>query len=210
MSVSASTPPPPVPLKNVINTAIEKPSEILVHQSTHSLESNTSSSDSYSSMPSTPGSRSSSTLMTPSSSISDYYSQQQQQQQNQSQQQILDHSHIKPGKNASLLSYAQTITMYRKNAKRTNNPDIQCDFAKFLIEASQQQDSDSKNNKEYLVEAEKLLKQLSIKGHPESQYNLGKLYSMGVLNKKDKPDWDKAFNLYIQASKRNHADAANR
>jgi TPR repeat protein len=51
-------------------------------------------------------------------------------------EQLLDHSHLKPGGNASLLSYATTINMYRTNAKKTNDVEIQCDFAIFLVEAA--------------------------------------------------------------------------
>ncbi|CAO3703885.1 unnamed protein product [Rhizopus stolonifer] len=35
-----------------------------------------------------------------------------------SNDQLLDHSHLKPGNKASLLSYAQTINMYREMLKR--------------------------------------------------------------------------------------------
>lgn len=105
--------------------------------------------------------------------------------------QLLDHSHLKPGKQASLLSYDQTLTMYRENAKKTNNPDIQCDFALFLLEAAEDP-----------AEAEKILKQLSLKGHPNAQYQLGKLYNADASTKKSK-----AFQLFVQASKRDHRDA---
>lgn len=53
---------------------------------------------------------------------------------------LLDHSHLKPSSNASLLSYTQTINMYRKNLKRTNNMETQCDFAIFLVEAAKHMD----------------------------------------------------------------------
>jgi TPR repeat protein len=117
----------------------------------------------------------------------------------------LNHSHLKPGKDASLLSYAQTINMYRENAKKTNNPDIECDFAIFLIQMANKE-----QNKDYLLEAEKTLKQLSIKGHANAQYQLGNLFAEGALSKKGKPELDKAFSLFVQASKHFHADAANR
>jgi TPR repeat protein len=122
----------------------------------------------------------------------------------------LDHSHLKPGQNASLLSYAQTINMYRENAKKTNNPDIQCELAKFIIDAATRK-AEGEAQDEYLAEAEKLLKQLSIKGHADAQYELGKLFAAGLLHKKGrKPELEKAFALFVQASKHFHADAANR
>jgi TPR repeat protein len=124
--------------------------------------------------------------------------------------QLLDHSHLKPGAKASLLSYAQTINMYRENAKKTNSPDIQCDFAIFMVEAAKPIQEDDETRWEYLAEAEKLLKQLAARGHAESQYYLGNLFASGLLSKKGKNEFDKAFPLFVQATKHHHADAAYR
>jgi hypothetical protein len=124
--------------------------------------------------------------------------------------QLLDHSHLKPGTQASLLSYAQTINMYRENAKKTNSPDIQCDFAIFMVEAAKPIQEDEATRWEYLAEAEKLLKQLAARGHAESQYYLGNLFASGLLSKKGKNEFDKAFPLFVQATKHHHADAAYR
>jgi TPR repeat protein len=120
---------------------------------------------------------------------------------------VLNHSHLRPGRDASLLSYAQTINMYRENAKKTHNADTECDLAIFLIQVANKQEADKK---EYLLEAEKILKQLSIKGHANAQYQLGQLFAAGVLSKKGKPELDKAFSLFVQAAKHFHADASNR
>ena len=125
-------------------------------------------------------------------------------------EQLLDHSHLKPGNKASLLSYGQTINMYRENAKKTNNPDIQCDFAIFMVEAAKPLLDDEIARWEYLSEAEKLLKQLASRGHAESQYYLGNLYASGLLSRKGKNEFDKAFPLFVQATKHHHADAAYR
>ena len=124
--------------------------------------------------------------------------------------QLLDHSHLKPGSKASLLSYQQTINMYRENAKKTNSPDIQCDFAIFMVEAAKPLLEDDTGRWEYLLEAEKLLKQLASRGHSESQYYLGNLYASGLLSRKGKNEFDKAFPLFVQATKHHHADAAYR
>ncbi|ORZ18142.1 hypothetical protein BCR42DRAFT_413235 [Absidia repens] len=124
--------------------------------------------------------------------------------------QLLDHSHLKPGNKASLLSYTQSINMYRENAKKTKSPDIQCDFAIFMVEAAKPVVDDDETRWEYLAEAEKLLKQLSSRGHAESQYYLGNLYASGLLSRKNKNEFDKAFPLFIQASKHHHPDAAYR
>lgn len=100
--------------------------------------------------------------------------------------------------------------MYRENAQKTNNPDIQCDFAIFMIEAAKQLPDNDTSKIQYLSEAEKLLKQLSLKGHAGAQYNLAKLFESGSLSKKGKPELDKAFSLYVQASKHLHVDASSR
>ncbi|KAL9537315.1 hypothetical protein MBANPS3_011889 [Mucor bainieri] len=141
--------------------------------------------------------------------------------QSVSSDQLLDHSHLKPGQNASLLSYSKTINMYRENAKKTNNMEIQCDFAIFLVEAAkrlqqkeieqqQQPDEQHKQQHAYLMEAEKLLKQVAVRGHSESQYYLANMYAAGLLNKTGKPDFDKSFPLFVQSAKHHHPDAAYR
>lgn len=127
-----------------------------------------------------------------------------------SNDQLLDHSHLKPGSKASLLSYSQTINMYRENAKKTNNPDIQCDFAVFMVEAAKPIVDNDTARWEYLNEAEKLLKQLAARGHAESQYYLGNLYASALLSRKSKNEFDKAFPLFVQATKHHHPDAAYR
>ncbi|CAO3591323.1 unnamed protein product [Absidia cylindrospora] len=159
-------------------------------------------------------------------------------------EQLLDHSHLKPGDNASLLSYAKTINMYRANARKTNDVEIQCDFAIFLVEAAKRLDESDSNNTEdddndnddnderedgdtsapggtanserqesahaYFTEAEKLLKQVSLRGHSPSQYYLANMYSSGLLHKSNKFEYDRAFPLYVQSAKHHHPDAAYR
>lgn len=146
--------------------------------------------------------------------------------------QLLDHSHLKPGENASLLSYSKTINLYRENAKKSNNMEIQCDFAVFLVEAAKRlsQKSSSDDNsagggsiineqdlnqqQAYILEAEKLLKQVAMRGHSESQYYLANMYAAGLLSKSsgssNKADFDKAFPLFVQSAKHHHPDAAYR
>jgi hypothetical protein len=119
---------------------------------------------------------------------------------------LLDHSHLKPGQNASLLSYNKTIDMYRENARKTNNMDVQCDFAIFLVEAAKRFPDDDEG---YIQEAEKLLKQVAVRGHSESQYYLANMYAAGLLNKQS-PDFEKAFPLFVQSAKHHHPDAAYR
>ncbi|KAG2178657.1 hypothetical protein INT44_001810 [Umbelopsis vinacea] len=128
----------------------------------------------------------------------------------QPRSQLLDQSHLKPGDRASLLSHATTINMYRDNAKRTNNPSIQFEFANFIVEAAKAMAVDEPQRWEYLHEAERLLRQLSLRGHSEAQYYLGNMYAAGLLNKKGKNEFDKAFPLFVQATKHHHADASYR
>lgn len=49
---------------------------------------------------------------------------------------LLDHSHLKPGQSAALLSHGKTLELYRQNAKKTNDPDLIYEFAVFMIDAS--------------------------------------------------------------------------
>jgi TPR repeat protein len=93
--------------------------------------------------------------------------------------------------------------MYRENAKKTNDINIQCDFAMFLVEAG---------GSDNLLEAEKILKQVAVRGHGESQYYLGNMYANGMLNKKHRgqPEFEKAFPLFVQSAKHHHPDAAYR
>ncbi|KAI9025855.1 hypothetical protein CLU79DRAFT_743470 [Phycomyces nitens] len=128
---------------------------------------------------------------------------------------LLTHSHLKPGSQAELLSYTKTLSMYRDNAKRTNNPDVQCDFATFLVEAAQRLQKEDleaapDSRYAYLQEAEKTLRPIAMRGHSEAQYYLGNMYASGMLDKNNKSDFSKAFPLFVQAAKHHHADAAYR
>jgi hypothetical protein len=120
---------------------------------------------------------------------------------------FLNHNHLKPGDKAELLSYDKTINMYRDNAKRTNDPNIQCDLAIYLVESSKE---NTKERNAYIMEAEKILKALSMRGHPESQYYLANMYASGILHKKGKPNFGNAFPLFVQAAKHQHVDASYR
>lgn len=114
---------------------------------------------------------------------------------------IYNHDHLKPGDNAELLSYDKTLTMYLENAKRTNDPSIQCELATYLYESSRP--LPERERKPYLAEATKILKTLALRGHAESQYYLANMYA-------SKPDFSNAFPLFLQAAKHQHPDAAYR
>jgi TPR repeat protein len=144
--------------------------------------------------------------------------QQQQQQQDsynglddpanlQQDQSLLSHAHLKPGHKATLLSYTQTLELYRQNAKKTNDPELQFEFAAFMIDAGKPLD-DPQTRAELFDEAMKLLRKLATNGHAESQHYLAECFASGFA--RGKPDFDKAFPLWVQASKHGHPDAAYR
>jgi TPR repeat protein len=123
---------------------------------------------------------------------------------------FMTHDHLKPGNNAALLSYDKTINLYRENAKRTNDPNLQCELAIFLYESSKNANHTPEENKAYALEAVKILKSLANHGHADAQYYLANIYASGVLHKNGKPDFNHAFPLFFQAAKRHHADASYR
>ncbi|KAF8978931.1 hypothetical protein BGZ46_006006 [Entomortierella lignicola] len=123
------------------------------------------------------------------------------------EQSVLSHSHLKPGHKATLLSYTQTLELYRQNAKKTNDPELQFEFAAFMIDAGKSLE-DPQTRTELFDEAMKLLRKLATNGHAESQHYLAECYASGFA--KGKPDFDKAFPLWVQASKHGHPDAAYR
>ena len=49
---------------------------------------------------------------------------------------LLDQSHLRVGKHAALLSTERTVQQYRDNAKKTQDPEVQFEFAVFLIDAA--------------------------------------------------------------------------
>ncbi|CAH1756207.1 5786_t:CDS:2 [Entrophospora sp. SA101] len=125
---------------------------------------------------------------------------------------LLNQSHLKPGHRASLLPYSQTLDLYLQNAKKTNDPELQFELAAFIIEASRVMEEPSKQKKreELCKEGISILKKLSDRGHANSQYYLADCYANAIGTPKNKPDFDKAFPLFVQASKRNHPGAAYR
>lgn len=136
---------------------------------------------------------------------------------------LLDHSHLRPGNQASLLSYEQTLELYRANAKKTQNPDIQFEFAVFMIEASKSvhipdptpgnvvEIEKALEKRDNLIhEAIALLKRLADRGHPESQYFLADCYANGIGTYKGRQDFDRAYPLFVLAAKHGHPDAAYR
>ncbi|KAF9956687.1 hypothetical protein BGZ72_002573 [Mortierella alpina] len=125
----------------------------------------------------------------------------------QQDQSVLSHAHLKPGHKATLLSYTQTLELYRQNAKKTNDPELQFEFAAFMIDAGKPLE-DPQTRAELFDEAMKLLRKLATNGHAESQHYLAECFASGFA--RGKPDFDKAFPLWVQASKHGHPDGAYR
>ncbi|PGH26775.1 hypothetical protein AJ80_01539 [Polytolypa hystricis UAMH7299] len=126
-----------------------------------------------------------------------------------------DHLRNSVGNNASLLSHKQTFEMYLANVKKTNDPGAQYEFAVFMIHAAQEAEPALSEKRadipkaELLREARVILQRLADRSYPYAQYYLGDGYASGLLNK-GKMDLDKAFTLFIAASKHGHAEAGYR
>lgn len=136
---------------------------------------------------------------------------------------ILDHSHLRPGTQAALLSHERTLELYRANAKKTQDPDLQFEFAVFMIDASKtmpipaqtpgnvmEVEKAIEKREDLIREAMSLLKRIADRGHPQSQYFLADCYANGIGTVKNKQDFDRAYPLFVLAAKHNHPDASYR
>lgn len=117
---------------------------------------------------------------------------------------LLDQSHLRPGNLASLLSHEKTLDLYRTNAKKTGDPDVQFEFCTFVmdvvgeLEAVERQDRDqgpgtttsspggpaSAKTQALIAESMALLSKLAMRGHVKSQYFLADCYTQGVGTQK--------------------------
>ncbi|KAH8917630.1 HCP-like protein [Atractiella rhizophila] len=120
----------------------------------------------------------------------------------------------------------EAIDDYRNRIKNDTDPETQFIFAKYLIEAAKQLSrnikpgqGDEKMLKKYrdslLQESLKLVKRLATQGtglgkpaFAEAQFFLANCLSHGTLGLQ--VDHEKAYNLYVQASKQNHPSATYR
>ncbi|KAL8756804.1 MAG: hypothetical protein Q9199_002694 [Rusavskia elegans] len=138
----------------------------------------------------------------------------------------IDNAHLQKsvGNNASLLSTKQTLDMYRANVKKTNDPTIQYEFAIFMIQTAQEASTSEQegldgprpdsttsieSRAELLREARHILQKLSDRSYPFAQYYLADGYASGLFSK-GKEDYDRAFSLFVAASKHGHAEAGFR
>ncbi|KAI7342160.1 hypothetical protein KC336_g23261, partial [Hortaea werneckii] len=117
--------------------------------------------------------------------------------------------------------------MYRANVKKTTDASVQYEFAIFMINTAREimatdpaaggspNNSGSKNTgslnpTELIQEAKHILQRLSDRAYPFAQYYLADGYSSGFFNPNSNPDHDKAFPLFVSASKHGHAEAGYR
>ena len=147
----------------------------------------------------------------------------------------LDNTHLRTavGRNASLLSTKQTLEMYRANVKKTNDATIQYEFAVFMVKTAQEAGANGQEHEiprqpspkpgreddsnassvgsqaQLLREARHILQRLSDRSYPYAQYYLADGYASGLFNK-GAEDYDRAFPLFIAASKHGHAEAGYR
>lgn len=119
------------------------------------------------------------------------------------------------GNNASLLDTKKTLEMYRVNVKKSNDPAIQYEFAIFMINMAGESIKNGQSTGadetagEFIKEARQILQRLADRGYPFAQYYLADGYFSGFFNK-DKPDFEKAYALFLAASKHGHAEASYR
>ncbi|OGM50704.1 chitin synthase activator (Chs3) [Aspergillus bombycis] len=134
------------------------------------------------------------------------------------------HLRLSVGNNASLLSHKQTFEMYLANVKKTDNPAIQYEFAVFMVNAMLDMPDDALEagaaavygrkepeitRSSLLKEAKSILQRLSDRSYPFAQYYLADGYASGLFSK-GKEDYDRAFPLFIAASKHGHIEACYR
>jgi TPR repeat protein len=116
-----------------------------------------------------------------------------------------------------------SVDEYRLRIKADPDPEAQFNFAKYLIEAAKKISSsasgDEKSAKRYrdalLAESLKLIKRLATQGaglgkpaYADAQFFLANCLGNGSLGLSI--DHEKAYNLYVQASKQNHSSATYR
>lgn len=138
----------------------------------------------------------------------------------------IDNVHLQKvvGSHASLLSTKKTLDMYRANVKKASDSTIQYEFAIFMIQTAQgasDHDNDgldgsqsdpstsAESRIELLREARHILQKLSDRSYPFAQYYLADGYASGLFSK-GKEDYDRAFPLFVAASKHGHAEAGYR
>ena len=120
------------------------------------------------------------------------------------------------GNNAAILDQRKTMEMYRQNIKKTNDLAVQYEFAVYTVNMAKEtlasNPESPETHKSYtdmINEARQMLQKLADRSYPFAQYYLGDGYSSGLFSK-GKEDWDRAFPLFVAASKHGHAESGYR
>lgn len=117
------------------------------------------------------------------------------------------------GSNAALLETSKTLEMYRANVKKTSDSAVQYEFAIFMVQTAMDLPVDSgkgpNSREEMLKEARQILHKLADRSYPFAQYYLADGFASGLFNK-GKEDHDRAFPLFLAASKHGHAESGYR
>ncbi|EAU32018.1 hypothetical protein ATEG_07756 [Aspergillus terreus NIH2624] len=138
----------------------------------------------------------------------------------------LSNAHLRSsvGNNASLLSHKQTFDMYLANVKKTDDPAVQYEFAVFMVNAMREMPAEALDDgvaqvygrkgseitrASLLREAKSILQRLADRSYPFAQYYLADGYASGLFSK-GKEDYDRAFPLFVAASKHGHVEACYR
>ena len=117
---------------------------------------------------------------------------------------LLDQSHLHPGVLVSLLTHEKTLDLYRMNAKKTGDPDVQFEFCTFVMEIvgemesaggvdmkemdhSAEQELARSKQQALVAESVGLLSKLANRGHVKSQYFLADCYTQGIGTPKVRP-----------------------
>ncbi|KAH8556975.1 HCP-like protein [Umbelopsis sp. PMI_123] len=117
---------------------------------------------------------------------------------------------------------AENIRKLREQAKANHDPERQLAFALYLIDTVSQTTIEEQDPKQgakarerMILEAQKIIKKLATQGlgigktaYPEAQFYLANCYGSGSIGLP--VDYDRAFSLYLQASKQNHPAATYR
>ncbi|QDS67792.1 hypothetical protein FKW77_006687 [Venturia effusa] len=117
------------------------------------------------------------------------------------------------GSNAALLEPSKTLEMYRANVKKTSDTAVQYEFAVFMVQTAMDLPVDGgkgpSSREEMLKEARQILHKLAERSYPFAQYYLADGFASGLFNK-GKEDHDRAFPLFLAASKHGHAESGYR
>ncbi|KAI8803478.1 hypothetical protein BJ742DRAFT_749017 [Cladochytrium replicatum] len=120
------------------------------------------------------------------------------------------------------MPHIEALELYRQNAKKSHDPQVQLDFAKYLIATAETFPVDiepdprlaRKQREMMFAEGLKWIKKLATQGNGignwvnGTMFFLAECYGNGSLGLQ--VDHEKAFNLYVNAAKQNHPAATYR